>query len=59
MIADSLINPALHFRALYVVGAVVTLLGFLFVNTASARDLVPRCCARPAAEPPAPPPAPS
>ncbi len=49
MLADSLLNPAERFNALYVVGAALTLLGFVFVNTTSARQLVPRCCSsRPA-----------
>ncbi len=44
MLADSLINPTEHFNALYLVGAALTLLGFVFVNTTSAQQLVPRCC---------------
>ena len=45
MLADSLINPTQKFNPVYLIGAFLTLAGFIFVNTTSADDLIPRCCA--------------
>ncbi len=39
LIADSIINPTMHFSVFYIVGAVLTIFGFVLVNTSSMREL--------------------
>jgi solute carrier family 35 protein F5 len=39
LIADSVINPSMHFSVLYIVGALFTILGFILVNTSSFHQL--------------------
>jgi len=46
LIADSIINPDLHFSFVYIIGAVVTIMGFVFVNTTSLNELTCGKCGK-------------